>query len=310
MTALHDRFRGCLLGLAAGDALGASVEFMPPGSFEPVTEMRGGGAFKLAPGYWTDDTSLALCLAESMVECRGFNAADQMNRYLRWFEHGYMSSTGHCFDIGVTTSSALRKFLMTGDPFSGPANTSSSGNGSIMRLAAVPMFYSSDPEKAVFYSGESSRTTHGSIPAVDACRYMGGIMTGCLTGAEKHELLARLYSPVKGRWEEDAFCTEILEVASGSFKRKGPPEIRGSGYVVESLEAALWAFNNSSSFEEGCIMAVNLGDDADTTAAVYGQIAGVYYGAGAIPGRWLDVLCMRDSIESLADRLYEVSARP
>jgi ADP-ribosyl-[dinitrogen reductase] hydrolase len=292
-----------------GDALGASIEFMSPGSFEPVTGMRGGGAFKLKPGQWTDDTSLALCLAESLVECKSFDAADQMKRYLRWYDQGYMSSTGFCFDIGGTTAHALNKFRDTGNPSIGPVNSLSAGNGSIMRLAAVPLFYSDDPEKAVYYSGESSRTTHGSELAVDACRYMGGIIAGAINDAGKEELLSSQYSPVKDFWERQPLCKEIFEVASGSFKRKNPPEIKGTGYVVQSLEAALWAFHNSSSFDEGCLMAVNLGDDADTTGAVYGQIAGSYYGADAIPKGWLDVLAMRELIEGLAERLFEVSSQ-
>ena len=308
MTEMKDKFRGSLLGLATGDALGTSIEFMSPGSFKPVTGMRGGGVFKLKPGEWTDDTSLALCLAESLVECKGFDAADQMKRYLRWYEEGYMSSTGSCFDIGNTTAQALRKFKDTGSPFCGPVNRFSAGNGSIMRLAAVPMFYSFDPEKAVFYSGESSKTTHGSELTVDACRYMGGIISGALNDTIKDKLLSSQYSPVKGLWERQPLCGEIFEVASGSFKRKDPPEIRGTGYVVESLEAALWAFHNSSSFEEGCLMAVNLGNDADTTGAIYGQIAGAYYGATAIPQQWLDMLAMRELIEGLAERLFEVSS--
>jgi ADP-ribosylglycohydrolase len=302
---MKDRFRGSLLGLAAGDALGASVEFMPPGTFEPVTGMRGGGPFKLKPGQWTDDTSLALCLAESLAECRGFDAEDQMKRYLSWQKEGYMSSTGSCFDIGTTTAKALNRFSDTGNPFSGSVDRFSAGNGSIMRLAAVPLFYSAEPEKAVFYSGESSRTTHGSVLAVDACRYMGAIIAGLANGHAKEEILSSRYSPVKGLWQKKPLCKEIAEVASGSFKRKNPPEIQGTGYVVQSFEAALWAFYSSSTFEEGCLLAVNLGDDADTTGAVYGQIAGACYGADAIPKKWLDVLAMRETIEDLADRLHD-----
>lgn len=307
---IKEKFRGSLLGLAAGDALGASVEFMPPGTFEPVINMRGGGAFKLQPGQWTDDTSLALCLAESLVECRGFDEREQMKRYFRWYKEGYMSSTGFCFDIGTTTARALNRFRDTGNPFSGPVDRFSAGNGSIMRLAPVPLFYSADAEKAVFYSGESSRTTHGSVLAVDACRYMGAIIAGLANGYAKDEVLSSYYSPVKGLWQKNPLCEEISEVASGSFKRRNPPEIQGTGYVVQSLEAALWTFYNSNSFKEGCLMAVNLGDDADTTGAIYGQIAGAYYGAASIPKEWVDVLTMRELIEGLAERLLEVTSQP
>ena len=154
------RFQAPFLGLAIGDALGAPVEFMPPGTFEPVKGFRSGGRFNLDPGQWTDDTSMALCLAESLIECNGFDPKDQMDRYLKWVKDGYLSSTGYCFDIGQTCSRALANYRFTGDPFSGPTHERSAGNGSLMRLAPIPLFYFNDPEKAIYYAGESSRTTH------------------------------------------------------------------------------------------------------------------------------------------------------
>ena len=130
-----NRHRGCLLGLATGDALGATLEFQAPGSFEPIHDMLGGGPFGLAPGQWTDDTSMALCLAESLLKSDGFDAADQMRRYLRWYRGGYLSSTGTCFDIGDTCRAALEQFEETDEPFAGSTDPQSAGNGSIMRLA-------------------------------------------------------------------------------------------------------------------------------------------------------------------------------
>lgn len=133
----QDRFRGCLLGLAAGDALGTTLEFKPPGSFEPICDMEGGGPFQLQAGQWTDDTSMALCLATSLVECGDFDAIDQMRRYARWFREGYLSSTGVCFDIGNTTRCALSRFEETGDPYAGSSDPRTAGNGSLMRFAPV-----------------------------------------------------------------------------------------------------------------------------------------------------------------------------
>lgn len=298
-----DRSRGALLGLAVGDALGTTLEFKSPGTFEPLTDMVGGGPFSLQPGEWTDDTSMALCLAESLVEKQGFDPQDQMERYVRWWREGHFSVKGYCFDIGMATSSALRRFEQTGEPFSGSTATYSAGNGSIMRLAPVPMAYAHDPAEAIRLAGESSRTTHGARACVDACRYMAGLIVGAINGASKEELLSPLYAPVAGAWEAEPLCVEVAEVASGSFLRKEPPEIRGSGYVVASLEAALWAFAKSESFGEGALLAVNLGDDADTTGAVYGQIAGAYYGAAGIPKRWVEVLSMSDRIGAFSDQL-------
>src|SRR5262249_52488745 len=154
---------------------------------------------------------------------------------------------------------------------------------------------------------ESSRTTHGAQAAVDACRYLGGILIAALDGMEKETLLSDRFSPVPGLWEDAALHPEIEEVAGGSFKRKSPPGIAGQGYVVRSLEAALWAFHNSTSFEEGALMAVNLGDDADTTGAVYGQLAGAYYGVTSIPKGWLDKLAMGDYIRGQAKKLFNLA---
>jgi ADP-ribosyl-[dinitrogen reductase] hydrolase len=298
-----DRYRGSLLGLAVGDALGTTLEFRSPGSFEPIDDMVGGGPFDLKPGQWTDDTSMALCLAESLIECNAFEPKDQMERYVRWFRKGHLSSAGWCFDIGGTTCAALLRFLADGNPYAGSTNPNSAGNGSIMRLAPVPLFFAARPAEAIQRAADSSRTTHAAAEAIDACRYLAALLVGAVRGASKDELLSNAYAPVPGLWSEAPLEPLIAEVAAGSFLRREPPEIQGSGYVVQSLEAALWAFARSSSFRDGALLAVNLGDDADTTGAVYGQLAGAYYGEAAIPTEWRDRLAMRGLIEAYADRI-------
>jgi ADP-ribosyl-[dinitrogen reductase] hydrolase len=302
-TSKSDRYRGCLLGLAVGDAVGTTLEFRRPGTFAPITDMVGGGPFNLKPGEWTDDTSMALCLAESLVECNGFDAKDQVERYLRWRDSGHLSSTGECFDIGSTVSSALDRYRRTGEPFSGSTDPHTAGNGSIMRLAPVPMWYGADFAKAVANSGLSSMTTHGEETAIDSCRYLGGLVWGALNGVGKDELLSSSFEAVPGYWRAHPLCTEIEQIARGSYKDKNPPMIRGSGYVVESLEAALWAFHRSDNFRNGCLLSANLGNDADTTAAIYGQLAGAYYGADAIPEEWVNRLAMQELIEDLAMKI-------
>ena len=299
------RYQGSLMGLAAGDAVGTTVEFMRPGSFPPVTDLVGGGPFRLKPGEWTDDTSMALCLADSLITCGGFDPGDQMDRYLRWRDKGYLSSNGRCFDIGITVSDALNRYRDTGEPFAGSTDPYSAGNGSLMRLAPVPLFFASNPEHAIHMSGESSRTTHGAATCIDACRYFGGLIVGAVQGESKEELLSPRYSPVAGLWDRQSLCAEIDEIAAGSFKSKEAPEIVGSGYVVKSLEAALWAFHKSSTFEEGCLLAVNLGDDADTTAAIYGQIAGAFYGLDGIPPQWRELIAEGALITKLANGLRQ-----
>lgn len=304
---LLERYLGSLVGLAVGDALGASVEFSPAGTFEPVTDMTGGGPFELRPGEWTDDTSMALCLAESLINCREFHPRDQLVRYARWYKTGHLSSTGHCFDIGVTVSDALQRFERTGADYCGSTDPMTAGNGSLMRLAPVALFFASRPWAAIEWSGESSRTTHAARTAVDACRYFAALLVGAVAGASKSELMAPMYSPVLGYWESHPLAEEIECIARGSYRSKVPPEIVGSGYVVQCLEAALWAFYTTDSFEEGCLRAVNLGNDADTTAAVYGQLAGAYYGVHSIPPAWRRKLAKPELINRYARDLYELA---
>ena len=305
----HNRFRGCLLGLAAGDAVGTTVEFAPRGSFTPLTDMVGGGPFGLEPGQWTDDSSMALCLAESLVERDGFDPLDQMERYCRWWQEGYLSSNGRCFDIGVTTAAALGQFRAMGDPMAGSVDSRKAGNGSIMRLAPVPMFFVSSwaiadplPDFEVMldelgqWAMSSSRTTHGAAECLEACAWFARAIARALEGASKTDiLLADREMPLD--------CPSIRAIARGEYRDKSRDEIQGSGYVVRSLEAALWCFDQTDNFRDAILLAANLGDDADTTAAVCGQIAGAFYGESGIPEPWLTKLAKVELIRDLSDRL-------
>ena len=217
-----------------------------------------------------------------------------------WYRDGHLSSTGKCFDIGGTTAGALGRFEQTGDPFSGSTAPRSAGNGSIMRLAPVPMFFYPDAEQAIHYAGKSSRTTHAAQECVDACRLMASIIVRLLSGATPEDALVHA----------DTGCVsaspKIAAIAACDYVDKTDSQIRGSGYVVESLEAALWCFLQTDTFRDAILKAVNLGDDADTTAAVCGQIAGAFYGESGIPAEWLAKLCMRDKITEFADKLREL----
>lgn len=293
---LESRYRGALLGLACGDAVGTTVEFRRRGSFAPVTDMVGGGPFGLKPGQWTDDTSMALCLAESLVERQGFDARDQMTRYLNWWQHGYWSATGECFDIGNTTADALARYRDSGDPFSGSTHPRSAGNGSLMRLVPAVLFAWPDAGAVLHLAGESSRTTHGAAEAIESCRAMAVVLHALLAGIDKRELPAALsYVSSEPR---------VQAILAGGFLDKAEQDIRGSGYCVEALEAALWCFLHTDSFEAAVLRAVNLGDDADTTGAIVGQLAGAHYGVEGIPAHWLQKLALREDIEELALALH------
>ena len=303
-----ERYHGSLLGLAIGDAMGAPLEFVKPCDVTPVHAMIGGGDFGLKPGEWTDDTSMALCLAESLIICKGFDMKDQLARYCDWYHNGHLSSTGKNFDIGNTTRSALRHFEKTGDPCSGLTDPRSAGNGSLIRLAPVPLAFAKTPSHAIELSGESSRTTHALDKCVDACRYMGALIVGAVQGYSKEQLLSPQFSPVEHYWDLHPLMKDISTIANGSFREKEPPDIKGSGYVVASLEAALWAFARTETFRDGCLAAVNLGDDADTTGAIYGQLAGAYYGVAAIPDEWKNTIVKRELIDQFSKDLFRLAS--
>lgn len=295
LITLQDRYRGALVGLACGDAIGTTVEFAARGSFAPLTDMVGGGPFDLQPGQWTDDTSMALCLAHSLLYRHGFDAVDQMNRYCNWYNYGYLSSTGDCFDIGNTTAIALRKYQEDRDPYAGAPHASSAGNGALMRLAPIPMFYALDDAALWRFAADSTRTTHGAQEAIDCSRLFALQLRAALLGHSKTAIFAQA--------RPESFSAKVEALAGRAFFDKPVDQIRGSGYSVESLEAALWCFWHTESFSEAVLRAANLGDDADTTAAICGQLAGAYYGVAAIPAAWIGKLAMRDEIVTLADRL-------
>ncbi|HJT32007.1 MAG TPA: ADP-ribosylglycohydrolase family protein [Pirellulales bacterium] len=286
MTML-DRQRGALIGLAIGDALGAAVEFRPPGSFEPVSGYRAGGPHRLKPGEWTDDTSMALALADSIAQA-GWDLNDQAQRYVEWWQNGKYSVTGWCFDIGVTTGAALQSFIDSRDArTSGDRSERASGNGSIMRLAPVPIryagLYPDSVGELARLADESSLPTHASPQCRSACRYLAVVLAALIRGEDRQQVLSPDWRHLQKLNEIHPLHPLIAEVVQGSFRDKQPPEIRGSGWVVQSLEAALWAFHAAASFEDAVLKAVNLGDDADTTGAVCGQLAGAFWGESGIP---------------------------
>lgn len=216
---LQKRYLGTLLGLACGDAVGTAVEFAPRGSFEPVTDMVGGGPFGLKAGQWTDDTSMALCLAESLINKKEFNAHDQMNRYLNWWRWGYLSSTGHCFDIGMTTRDALFDFERNQNSFSGSPDPSTAGNGSLMRLAPVVLFGFNQKLILPQLAADSSRTTHGAAEAIESCQLLAELIHGALNGTTKVDLLDSI--------EQRFYEPKVHQLACGEFKEKTHEQIKG-----------------------------------------------------------------------------------
>lgn len=298
----RDRAVGALLGLACGDAVGASVEFFAPGTFPPLTDMIGGGPFNLDPGQWTDDTSMALCLAESLLDRDGHDPADQMRRYALWRGTGYFSSTGSCFDIGSTTASQIARFNRTGEPVDPSPNQEACANGSLMRLAPVPIRWHRSVADAAVFAGESSRPTHAADRPVDTCRVFGAMIAALIGGTPADEVLHPHF------WDFGQLHPAVLAVARGSWRGKQPPAIRGTGYCIDAMEAAIWAVAGADDFRGAVLRAANLGDDADTTAAIAGQLAGAMWGVSAIPADWAAKVTRAERIRSLASCLHDAGA--
>ncbi len=298
---LRDRYRGALIGLAVGDALGTTLEFTGIGP-HGLTDMVGGGPFNLPVGGWTDDTSMALCLAQSLISQRGFDAKDQIENYVRWYREGYLSSTNRCFDIGSTVARALNVFMRTGEPFAGPTDPLTAGNGSLMRLAPIPMYYAGDDAHLAHYAGESSRVTHGAPAAIDACVLIAVMMATGLRGGTKADIIPAGEHYAKN----NAIQADVAAVMHGSYRQQ-PPIIQGTGYVVKSFEAALWAFYHFDDFKTGALAAVNLGQDADTTGAIYGQLAGAVWGESQIPIQWRQRLVKPLEISWRAEALLSLA---
>ena len=299
VTAARDRAVGALLGLACGDAVGTTLEFKAPGSFDPIDDMVGGGPFSLRPGEWTDDTSMALCLAESVLDRGALDPADQMHRYLRSRTDGYLSSNGRCFDIGTTVSSQLARFARSGEPIATDVDEEAAANGSLMRLAAVPIRWHADPAVAAERSGESSRPTHPARRPVDSCRVLGAMTSALIAGQPADEVLAA------GFWRFGDLHPQVAAVAAGSWRGKDASQVRGTGFCVDALEAAIWAVEGAADYRDAILRAANLGDDADTTAAIAGQLAGARWGASGIPAEWRSKVVLRDRIEAIAGRLFD-----
>lgn len=290
----RERARGALMGLAVGDAIGAQAEFAARGQYE-IIDMVGGGPWGLEPGQWTDDTSMALCIATSLVEQHGFDAKDQINRYVRWMREGYLSSTGECFDIGGTTRRSLHRYLFSGNPYAGINDPSSAANGCIMRLAPIPIVYGSLRELPTM-ARDSCRITHATTVCLEATDLFAEMVSRALAGQPKAAILQA--------GQDWAFESEDLrDVALQSYAFKSQSQIFGTGYVVACLEAACYCFLQTDSYRDAILMAANLGDDTDTTAAVCGQLAGAFYGEGGIPDAWRATVTMSDFIRQTADDL-------
>lgn len=296
IEAMEDRAVGAFWGLALGDAVGTTLEFAARDTKPLLTDMAGGGPFHLKPGEWTDDTAMAMALADSLATCGDLVEEDVLKRFSDWWRNGTYSCTGHCFDIGITTAQAIAKWEKTKADHCGSTDRQSAGNGSLMRLAPIPIRYWRDRPRLRDAAARQSKTTHAAPEAVDACVVYAEMIADAIEGKPRSAVLAAR----AGDWSGT-----IAAINAGSWRGKARREINASGYVAHAMEASLWSVARSAGFERAVLLAANLGDDADTTAAITGQLAGALAGTGGLPARWLDKLALRPRIHCMASGLFK-----
>jgi ADP-ribosyl-[dinitrogen reductase] hydrolase len=275
---LRERFLGTMFGLAVGDAVAAATQYRRPGTFSPVGDMIGGGPFDLPRGAWSDDTAMALCLAESLLERDGFDARDQVQRYSRWQQEGYLSSTGQCIGITANTARSLALAKWRRVVFPGSHDPAQQDPEPLSRVAPIALFYIASLETTLVQAADASRTTSQAPAVLDACRRLGRALNVALSGQPKTKILA-----------EVGAITE--------------PAAQSSDTATTALAAALWAFSSTDNFRDAVLRAANVGGNSDVVASVCGQLAGAHYGASAIPQAWRNGLMQQDLIEGYADRL-------
>ena len=299
ISTIEQKRIGSFWGLATGDALGAPIEFYPRDRLPEIREMTGGGKFKLPPGAWTDDTSMALCLGHSLIHNPTLDSADLLNRFWNWATKNELCSQDKAFGFGQNTLRTLMKFYKTGQLKADSTGKHSDGNGSIMRLSPVAIVHYDNIEETQRVARSQSFTTHASKKGADCCELLGMLLCNLFSGLSLSEALHSVrHHEVGKKWDP-----EVQDIVNGTWINKTRQDIESTGYVIHTLEAAIWSVHHTTSFEDALILAVNLGHDADTVGAVSGQLAGALYGVQAIPQRWMNTLAKRDILEDCAKGL-------
>ncbi len=297
---LKSRFRGALGGLAVGDALAAATQDQAPGTFAPVEQVLGGGPLGLPAGAWSDDTAMALCLAESLLERGGFDARDQMQRYARWQEQGHLSATGEALGISANTARALALAKWQRKLFSGSHDPAQLDPEPLTRVPSAVMFFYATPQIAIHQACEQARTTSQAPVVLDCCRLFAAILYGALGGRPK----AVIFHPEAEILDRARLRPAIA--ALPAVATRAPPQDL-SARIDSVLHAALWAFHSTDTYRAGALRAANLGGSSDVITSTYGALAGAHYGINAIPAGWRDLLVQKELIERFADRLLAIA---
>ena len=303
--------KAALFGLAVGDALGVPVEFKSRQTIgvNPVTDMIGYGTYNLPAGTWSDDSSLAFCLAEALTQ--GFDLQVIGQNFVKWKNENYWTPRGHVFDIGVATRQAISRLANGESPeLAGGFDETDNGNGSLMRILPLLFYLHDKPiDERYDITGKVSSITHGHIRAVIACFYYLEFAKQIFEGKDKFEIYRDLQTEISDHLISLAINpTEISKfdrLLKSDISKLDEAEIQSSGYVLHTLEASIWCLLTTDNYKEAVLKAVNLGDDTDTTGAVTGGLAGLLYGFDNIPEAWLQQIAKYKDIEDLAKRLND-----
>lgn len=306
-TAAHWRrlraaFRGVCVGGAVGDAIGLTNELGGNANLQQMHTIVGGGIFDVPAGTWTDDTSLMLCVADSLIAQQGFDAHDQATRFVRWWRDGYLACHGRTYDIGNVTAMALFQYIQTGVPYSSVVTEQAAGTGAIIRVAPIGLYYAAHPHDVAEYAKLCSAITHAAPSAVYAAQVVATVVARALYYTDKETIL-------RDAWVFHPLNAAIQEVVAGSYRVRQPPEIHNSTHVVRTLESALWGFWHHDTFADGVLALANLGGMSGAACTLYGQIAGALYGEAAIPAAWVAQLHRREEITWYAELLLRVAWR-
>ena len=293
------RFRGVMLGASIGDAMGVTNEMRDRQHTTPMSDLIGGGICDIAPGGWTDDTAMLLCVSESLITKHGFDANDQMDRFVRWWRYGYMTCAGRTYDVGNTTRLALFSYIQTGNPFSGVQSSHSAGNGALARVAPIGLYYATQLDMIDQMAAYSSMLTHATIHSIDACRYVAWLVSQFVNGVSKEDALSAV-------WPYSPLCAEIAQLINPNRNMRDVADMDASSYVVDMLEIVLWALRTHHDFASGLVALANAGGLTTTSCTLYGALAGALYGDDGIPSQWITQLAHREKIEWYAEELLRI----
>lgn len=315
MTNITNLAKSILFGVAIGDALGVPVEFLSREQLNqnPVTDMLEYGTYNQPRGTWSDDSSLTFCTAESLLN--GYNLADMAERFCRWREKAYWTAYNEVFDIGITTNvslSRIRRILDRNEldklqQLACNDDPTQNGNGSLMRIMPLLLHIKGMPIEEQFrIISEVSSLTHPHIRSAYACLIYLRFAEKILKEQDKHvafhqtqQDMAAFFAKINIDPSEAIHFNRVLNQDISSFTEN---EISSTGYVIHSLEAALWCFLTTNNYAECVLKAVNLGNDTDTIAAIAGGLAGIHFGFEAIPQQWINALARKTDIEILANQ--------